>query len=66
MKFEIERASHEDGLPCKNAILIGTERDPKFEIEINSLDELMELVDEVDDIVINKDKSITIYDDYLE
>jgi len=65
MKFKIERASERWTIPCKNAKLIDGKTED-FEIEINSLDELMELVDEVSDIVINKDKSITIYDTYLE
>lgn len=65
MKIKIERASKTWKIPCKNARCVEA-NNREFEIEINSLEELMELVDEVEDIIINKDKSITIYDDYVE
>ena len=72
MKFEIERASNcgfgSEIPPVKNAY---KEQDKKHShiyhwyIDINSLEELMKLIDDESEIVVNKNK-IIIYDDYLE
>lgn len=38
-----------------------------YTITINSIDDLIEIAKELDeDLIINKDKSIIIYDDYIE
>ena len=38
-----------------------------YTITINSIDDLIEIAKELDEeLIINKDKSITIYDDYIE
>ena len=65
MKFEIYRASCSWELPCTKATAIEGKNE-KFEIEINSLEDLIQLSVEVGGIVIENDKSIIIYDDYIE
>lgn len=78
MKFEITRASDvfREEMPCKGAVL--TERKSRFnenvwEIEINSLEELIELSKEVNHgIILRRPHSagdmyeLEIYDDYIE
>ena len=65
MKFHITRASdlHQKGeyKPCENAF----KEEGIWYIEINSFDDLMDLVEEVGQIIIRKGW-ITIYDDYVE
>lgn len=69
MKFLIERVStsgYKD-LPCKNAKLAGeTNQGYFFEIEINELKDITDLVNEVGKIIIDPKEGITIYDDYIE
>ena len=68
MRFLISRASqglHEDRSPDKNAFRFGGE----WVIDFDSLDELMEFIDRVGQCVISqesRERSILIYDDWLE
>lgn len=73
MIFKIARVS--DGYkaenpPCEGAIQTGIKtvaKDtlaPEWAVEIKSLSELMEVIDEVGDVIINRE-SIVIYDDHL-
>ena len=65
MKFEITRASHwSKTKPCKEAV----KEDGKWMIEINSLEELMALIEKYDEFIIysSEPPSIMIYDDYIE
>ena len=63
MKYQITRTSDWDGeeQPCKKAIL---EQDC-WVIEINSIDELQQLISEVGEIIVTHN-SIEIYDTYRE
>ena len=79
MKFEIYRTSDwcRENKPCEGAKLVragSAEHKPVYEIEINTLEQLLELVDEINDIIVmDSDKSktgykyeIELYDDYRE
>jgi len=73
MRFRVERTSDWAGekSPCRGCRFVqdhDENGDPVnvWEIEINSLDELMKLVDDNGAIIIGKDKSIEIYDAYRE
>jgi hypothetical protein len=69
MKFVLWRASgyRNPGKPCKNAYeeknIYGA---LLWYIDINSMEELIALIKEVDDKLIVSDEDITIYDDYVE
>lgn len=72
MKYRISRTSDWQGdeKPCKNAILEdkiskNTYHLNVWEIDISSLKDLYELIDEVGRIIIEKE-NIEIYDDYRE
>ena len=68
MKFNIKRASGQS-IDRKDVILLT--KDPwdtyGYEIEINTLEELLKLSEELGkELIISDDKTILIYDDYLE
>ena len=71
MKFEIWRASNwqnESESPCNKAYvdIEYNGSNEKYLIDINTLEELMELIEEIDeDVIVNKDR-ILIYDSWLE
>ena len=68
-KFIICRASEweQKNSPCDGAVLVKeNESWNEWEIEINSLDELLALMDRVGDNLIIGRNNITIYDDYVE
>jgi hypothetical protein len=57
--------------PCKNAIhtrkIDGSNAYTEYKIELNSIDDIMALIKEVDtDIIISGDNIIEIYNDYRE
>lgn len=64
LKFEIYRSSDLFGKnkPCSKAY----KEDKSFYVDIASLDDILDLIDEVGDIIINKEHSIEIYDCYRE
>lgn len=64
LKCEIYRSSSMFGetKPCEKAYKDGK----YFYIDIASLDDILDLIDEVGEIIINKDHSIEIYDAYRE
>jgi hypothetical protein len=67
MIFEIDKASDVygvEGKPCKNA-KFNSQKD-EWEIEINSLEELVALIQEKNYSLIISDTDITIYDSYVE
>lgn len=73
MLFRVYRTScfgGSEGKPCENAIF---NREEDWVVEINSLEELLKLIEEQDEDIIIKTKrsgypfqSIEIYDDYRE
>lgn len=71
MKFNIESLKYRNSSapPCKNAVFDHEGSDAYFSrwfIEINTLEELLEIVKETTyDLIVNAD-TITIYDDYAE
>ena len=71
MKYNIDRTSDTGNLnkrkPCSKAYLSGYDewQYPRWCIEINTIEELQELINEVGEIIVNKE-SIEIYDDYRE
>ena len=78
MKFAIDTAlgleyRNKDNAPCKNATIEkikylpdGKIRYIKWSIEINTLEELLELIDEVGSSLVVQEGFITIYDDWME
>lgn len=71
MKYPISRASSTCGdseLPCTDAFQDGNDDygNVRWAIEIDTLADLRELIKEVGKIVIDKENSILIYDDYIE
>ena len=78
MKFEVDTAlglehKNKDNAPCKNATIEEIKHFPdgairyiKWAIEINTLEELLELIDEVGSSLVVQEGFITIYDDWLE
>ena len=68
MIYRIRRTSDSwDNIkPCSKAFRKESSDDPRYYIEINSLEELHELMTEVDCGVIFHDDSIEIYDDWRE
>lgn len=69
MKFQIERSSmpafysgYKASQPCEGAVLDGDE----WQIEVNSLEELLEMVSEQAHIIVKPDNKLEIYDDYRE
>lgn len=64
LKCEIYRSSDlfSENKPCKNAY----KEDKTYYIDITSLDDILDLIDEVGDVIIQKDHSIEIYDCYRE
>ena len=70
MKFTIDRASdpwdEKKSKPCASAAPLVDGGD-SWTVEINSIDELMALIAEVRSaVIVYGNKSITIYDDYVE
>ena len=74
MKFVIETASVSDSRPCKKAYMETINRTvnkrtftiERYYVDINTLEELMELIEEIDeDVIVNKER-ILIYDSWLE
>lgn len=69
MKFNVIRTSDlfgSDGPPCDNAIFAGKdEYETYWQVEINSLDELLAFINKNGEIVMRKD-SLEIYDTYRE
>lgn len=69
MKYDIHRTSDwfRESKPCEKAELQESDEYgySKYTIEINTLEDLQELIKEVDDIIINESR-IEIYDDYRE
>ena len=77
MKFEVSRTSnfHNGDKPCENATILCKNEweETLWQIEINSLDELCEFINENGSIVLSSRRSsacdlyeIEIYDDYRE
>jgi len=73
MKYKISRVTDYKGMkqPCKNAVCVRPYNEEnlepgKWEIEINSLDELQELIAEAGTSVIIGKSAIQIYDGYRE
>ena len=79
MKFKIWKTSDDYNKPCEKAVLVSEKkgeynwRERTWEIEINSLEELLKLAEETKDkclVVFAQDEkagpAIEIYDDYRE
>jgi len=72
MQLKISRASSRSPYkdkPCQRAILAEVDKHGyhNWEVNINTLEELLELQKEVGDMILfQHDNSITIYDDYVE
>ena len=73
MKFEVTKTNYDtpDGKPCKEAVM-SEEQGGWFQIEINSLDELIKFLEEHNSVVIERSLwnpkfwKIEIYNDYRE
>lgn len=71
MEFEIHRTSDWDRTekPCDSAYLAGKDQwdKPVYKIKIDTLEDLIALIKEVDEnLILNVDTSIEIYDDWRE
>lgn len=69
MEFEITRTSDylDKNKPCDKAYLAGKDEWGNiYKIKIDTLEDLISLIDDVGQIIIKKDLSIEIYDDWRE
>lgn len=70
MEFEIYRTSDhfKENKPCDKAYVAGKDKwdRPIYKIKIDTLDDLIALIEEVDENLILNNLSIEIYDDWRE